>query len=235
MPTAQPVRPRNRLLAQLPAAEFHRLEEWLKPIKLPVRYPIFKPAGNIDYVYFLESGVASAVAYVANGASIEVATVGNEGMLGVPALLAAAASPNEVYMQVAGHGLQMPSAALRKLAGVGTPIYETLSKYLAAYLFQISQAVACNGLHAIKQRCCRWLLMTHDRVGTDELQLTHEFLGIMLGVRRASVTEVLQPLQDSGLIGAQRGVITIRDRPGLQEQSCECYRLVADEYVRLLG
>jgi len=117
----------------------------------------------------------------------------------------------------------------------GTALFHRLAKYLSAYLYQVSQAVACNGLHPVRQRCCRWLLMTHDRVHNDELPLTHEFLGIMLGVRRASVTEVLQPLQEMGLIRSRRGVITVLDRTQLEAESCECYRRVVDEYQRLLG
>src|SRR5438552_6547730 len=156
-------------------------------------------------------------------------------MVCLPALLAEATSPNEVFMQVAGDGLRMPAAALRKVASPEGPLYRLLIQYLCAYLVQVSQAVACNGLHNVRQRCCRWLLMTHDRVHVDEMPLTHEFLSMMLGVRRASVTEVLQPLHDEGLINNGRGKIVVQDRKGMEAASCECYKIVNDEYDRLLG
>jgi CRP-like cAMP-binding protein len=218
----------------LPKPELQRLQPWLKPIELPQRFTMYKAAAPIDYVYFPTGGIASSVAYVGDGTAIEVATVGDEGVIGLTALFGAAHSPNEVYMQIEGGGFRMLATALRKETGVGSPTYTVLAKYLSAYLFQVSQAVACNGVHTIRQRCCRWLLMTHDRVHTDELQLTHEFLGIMLGVRRASVTEVLKPLQERGLIRSARGVITILDRAGLETESCECYQLVVDNYAQLL-
>jgi CRP-like cAMP-binding protein len=225
----------NRILAKLPRAERQRLENVLKPIDLPHRMMLYKAAAPIDYVYFPLCGVASAVAYVGDGAAIEVATVGNEGMLGVPSLFGPASSPNETYIQISGHGLRMPSAMLREHASPSSPLFAILTKYLTAYLYQISQAVACNGVHSVRQRCSRWLLMTHDRVHSDDLRLTHEFLGVMLGVRRASVSEVLQPFQERALIRSERGLITILDRKGLEAEACECYRLVADEYERLLG
>jgi CRP-like cAMP-binding protein len=229
------VRPSNRLLAQLPNGEAKRLLEQLTPVDLPYRHSLYKARKPIDYVYFPTSGVASAVAYDGTGSAVEVATVGDEGMIGLPALLAEATSPNDVFMQVAGAGLRIAAAVLRQDAGPGSPLYHVLVKYLNAYLLQVSQAVACNGLHVVRQRCCRWLLMTQDRVHSDELPLTHELLGIMLGVRRASVTEVLAPLQEEGLVRSQRGTITILDRKGVEAAACECYRIVADEYARLLG
>jgi CRP-like cAMP-binding protein len=185
-------------------------------------------------VYFPNRGVASAVAYV-DDTAIEVATVGDEGMLGLSALLGEASAPNEVFMQVAGDGLRLPAAALRPEAGPGGPLYQVFVNYLNAYLLQVSQAVACNGLHPVRQRCCKWLLMCHDRVHADELPLTHEFLAMMLGVRRASVTEVLRPLQEDGLLHSGQGKVTVLDRAGLEACSCACYRAVADEYTRLLG
>jgi CRP-like cAMP-binding protein len=233
--SALPVRPNNRLLAQLPAGEAERLLGQLTSVDLPFKLGLYKARKPIDYVYFLTSGIASAVAYDGNGSAVEVATIGDEGMVGLPALLAEATSPNDVFMQVGGTGLRVPAAVLRHDAGPGSPLYQVLVKYLNAYFLQVSQAVACNGLHVVRQRCCRWLLMTQDRVHSDELPLTHEFLAVMLGVRRASVTEVLTPLQEEGLLRSQRGTITILDRKGVEAAACDCYRIVADEYTRLLG
>jgi CRP-like cAMP-binding protein len=128
----------------------------------------------------------------------------------------------------------MDAAELARQTSRDCPLRRVLAAFHTFFFFQVSQSVACNGLHGVSQRCCRWLLMTHDRVGSDELPLTHEFLAMMLGVRRASVTLVLQPLQDRGLVGNSRGAITVRDRAGLEVSACECYQAVRDEYDRLL-
>jgi CRP-like cAMP-binding protein len=151
------------------------------------------------------------------------------------ALLADKMSINEVIIQIAGDALRMDVDVLEQEAGRDSPLRRVLLLYHTAFLTQVSQSVACNGLHPIQQRCCRWLLMTHDRMDSDEVPLTHEYLGIMLGVRRASVTEVLGPLHDKGLVNNGRGAITILDRAGLEKLSCECYRKVKDEFDRLLG
>jgi CRP-like cAMP-binding protein len=233
--SSTPSAPPNRLLARLPNGEYRRILSHLQPVELKFKQTLYHAKSPIEYVYFPTRGVASTVAYVGNGNAIEVSTVGDEGMVGLPALLSDATSANEVFMQVAGEGLRMPATTLRKEAGPGSPLHVLLVQYLSAYLTQLSQAVACNGLHPVRARCCKWLLMTHDRVHTDELPLTHEFLAIMLGVRRASVTEVLQPLHNEGLVRSSRGKIAVLNREGLEAASCECYRLVTDEYNRLLG
>jgi CRP-like cAMP-binding protein len=226
---------RNRLLARLSAGEYQHLAAHLEPVDLPFRHVLFAARGPIDYVYFPSRGVASAVTYSGAGSAIEVATVGDEGMLGVTALFGNATSPNEVFMQVAGAGARMPAETLRREAGPGSALYRVLVPYLNFYLAQVSQAAACNGLHLVRQRCCKWLLMTHDRVHADDVPLTHEFLAMMIGVHRPSITEVLRPLQDEGLIRGGRGTITVLDRAGVEAAACECYRAVADEYARLLG
>jgi CRP-like cAMP-binding protein len=225
----------NQLLDRLPDGDIDRLLPQTTPIELMFKLDLYKARKPIEHVYFPVSGVVSAVSYVSDGAAIEVATVGNEGVVGLPAVLGDADSPTDVFVQVPGAGLRMPAPVLRRHAAPGSPLYVVLVKYLSAYLLQVAQAVACNGLHGIRQRCCRWLLMTHDRVHADDLPLTHEFIGIMLGVRRASVTDVLVPLQDEGLIRSHRGTITVLDRKRLEAEACECYRIVADEYKRLLG
>ena len=137
-------------------------------------------------------------------------------------------------MQIGDGGLRIESRALREEVARSGPFRDLLIDYHAAFMAQVSQSVACNGLHRLEQRCCRWLLMTRDRVGSDDLRLTHEFLAIMLGARRASVTEVLGPLQEAGLVRSHRGRIIIIDRAGLESRACECYRVVRDEYDRLL-
>ena len=137
-------------------------------------------------------------------------------------------------MQIGGEGLRMEAAVLAKAASCDGALRDVLNRYHAFFLFQVSQSVACNGLHAVGPRCCRWLLTTQDRVGADEVPLTHEFLAMMLGVRRASVTLVLQPLQERGLINGRRGVISVLDRRGLEVEACECYQKIRDEYERLM-
>jgi CRP-like cAMP-binding protein len=233
--TAAASLPVNRLLAMLPPAEFQRLQPLLKRVDLPLKTVLHKVREPIGYVYFPTHGVASAVTLMENGAAIEVANIGNEGVVGPGAYLGLPSSPNEVFMQVGGGGLRMEVGDLVREASRDGPFRDVLARYHAFFLFQASQSVACNGLHGVHSRCCRWLLMTHDRVQSDELPLTHELLSVMLGVRRASVTVVLQQMEVQGIIGGIRGVITVLNRERLEEASCECYRKVADEYDRLLG
>jgi CRP-like cAMP-binding protein len=171
-----------------------------------------------------------------DGSAIEVATIGNEGVIGHSIFDGDdETSPHEVFIQVAGDALRMDIAVFKQECARGGPFGELLLRYNKAFLTQISQSVACNGLHSVQQRCCRWLLITRDRMETDVMPLTHEFLGVMLGVRRSTVTEVLGPLHDQGLISNSRGMITILDRAGLETLCCECYRKVKDEFDRLLG
>ncbi len=230
-----PARPMNWLLARLPDGEFRRLSPRLQPVVLPHGQTLHRARAGIDHVYFPTRGVASALTVMEDGRSIEVANIGNEGVVGLAALFGAGDSPNEVIVQVPGEGLRMRGDVFRAEGALDGPFRSVLLRYQGAWLTQASYSVACNGLHTVRQRCARWLLMTHDRVGGDELRLTHEFLGIMLGVRRASVTEVLRPLSEAGLVRAGRGRMTVLDRRGLLAESCECYRAVRAEYERLLG
>ncbi len=229
----QPVR--NQLLAHLPPAEHQRLVARMSPVALEFKQILYRTGATIEGVYFPNSGTASALTIMEDGSAIEVATVGNEGMVGLGVLLADKTSPNEVIVQIAGDALWMDADVLEQEAGHDSPLRRLLLLYQTAFLTQVSYSVACNGLHALQQRCCRWLLMTHDRMDGDEVPLTHEFLGIMLGVRRASVTDVLRPLHEQGLLSNSRGTITILDRTGLEALSCECYRKVRGEFDRLLG
>jgi CRP-like cAMP-binding protein len=227
--------PGNRLLARLPQEDYQRLLPHLRSVSLEFKAVLHEARSPIDYIYFPVTGVTSTLTIMQDGNAIEVATVGNEGVAGLPALFGPAASPNRVIVQVAGEGLRIEAGALQEEARTEGPVRRLLSLYQAAFLAQVSQSVACNGLHCVRQRCCRWLLMTHDRIRTDQLPLTHEFLAMMLGVRRPGVTEVLQTLQDQGLLHLDRGRITIQNRKKLEAVSCECYRTVKDEYERLFA
>lgn len=227
--------PNNYLLRRLPPKEYRRLLPHLEVVPLKFKQILYQARSVIDYVYFPTSGVASTLAIMANGDAIEVANIGNEGFVGLNTLVGADITPNEVIVQVEGAALRMEAGALREAVGRDGPLRRSLMLYNTAFLTQVSYSVACNGLHPIRQRCCRWLLMTHDRVEANEMPLTHEFLAIMLGVRRPSVSEVLHPLQAEGLLRYTRGKITVLDRAGLEAAACECYQSVKDEFHRLLG
>jgi CRP-like cAMP-binding protein len=225
----------NRLLNLLPEGELQAVQKHLRTVELTQRQALYEVHSPIDEIFFPINCVLSAVTVMLDGSAIEVATIGNEGVSGLPAFLAVTTSPHRVFAQVGGSALKADAAALLRANGQLPKLRETITKYQQAFMFQVSQCVACNGLHVIIERCCRWLLMTHDRVDGDELTLTHEFLSFMLGVRRSSVTEVLQSLQQQGLIRYSQGKITILERDRLEELACECYKCVTDEYKRLLG
>lgn len=225
----------NKLLALLPVEVYQRLAPHLTMVTLSVNLVLYKARARMDYVCFPTSGIVSAMSIMQDGSAIEVATIGNEGMAGLTAFIGGETSPHEVMVQVAGDGLRMSAEQLKKECRRDSPLRALLVLYHTAFSTQVAYAVACNGLHKVEQRCCRWLLMTADRVGADELPLTHEFLAIMLGVRRSSVTEVLRPLQNLGLIRNSRGTIKIVDRTGLEARACECYRAVKAEFSRLFG
>jgi CRP-like cAMP-binding protein len=225
----------NRLLNLLPPDEYERLQPHLRKVEISVKQTLYEPHGRVEQIYFPTNAVLSAVTIMMDGSAIEVATTGNEGMSGLPAFGVIGTSPHRVFAQIAGSAWQADGVALSKKLGELAKFREIISRYQEALLFQISQCVACNGLHVIVERCCRWLLMTHDRVDGDEMALTHEFLSYMLGCRRSSVTETLQSLQQQGLIRYGQGKITVLDRGRLEEFACECYQNVRAEYDRMLG
>jgi CRP-like cAMP-binding protein len=225
---------RNRLLASVPDEELAAISNSLEPLHMSIRTTFYRAGDRIDYVYFPVSGVVSAMTVMEDGSAIEVATIGNEGLAGLTAFVGGEVSPYSVIVQLPGDALRMKTERLRELTGPDTALRKTLVHYNTAYATQVAYAVACNGLHTIEKRCCRWLLMTRDRIGADILPLTHEFLAIMLGVRRASVTEVLQPLQAGGMIRCGRGEIEILDHSRLETIACECYRSVKRAFAHLM-
>lgn len=225
----------NRLITALPAADRKRLLKALHPVSLTVRQPLYKPRAAIKFVYFPLSGVHSIVRSSADGGIVEIAAVGNEGMVGIPVFLGGASTPDEAFCQVPGDLLQMRAARFRKEVHRSLALRTIMLRYTQTFIHQIAQHAACNRLHSIVERCARWLLMTHDRVGVDEFALTQESLAQMLGVCRATVTTAAGMLQHAGLIRYTRGRITIVDRRRLERASCECYRLIRKEYKRLLG
>ncbi len=232
-PSTDPLR--NRLLAGLGAAYYKRLLPNLQVVPMLLNQPIYEVGGKIDFAYFPTDGVISAVAGMNNGAVIEVGTIGNEGMTGLPVLIEARTSPSRLYVQVAGSAARMAVAVLRRETKEGSPLRKIAQSYQGVFLAQVSQSVACNGLHTLEQRCCRWLLITLDRMYDEIIPLTHDLLAIMLGVRRAGVTVVLQGLHARGLLDYSRGQIEVRNRKGLEKAACECYQTVKNQYEQLLG
>ena len=238
MSSAQPLPlpSQNQLLARLPRDEYQRILNCAEQVTLKFKQLLYEPQRPIEYAYFPHLGVDPMITLMDDGTGIEVATIGNEGMVGLPLFLGDNLTPSRYIVQVEGTAMRMRAEVLRKETHGDTPLRRILMLYHSAFIKQISQSVACNGLHSILQRCCRWLLMTHDRVGnSDTFPLTHEFLSQMLGVRRSSVTDVLQSLSEKGWIENGRGKITIMNRAEMEAASCECYRSVNDEFTRLFG
>jgi CRP-like cAMP-binding protein len=226
----------NRLLRALSPAEHQQLLPALELVPLRTRERLIAPDVPIPCVYFPLHGVVSLISTLGDGTQVEVATIGNEGLIGLPLVLYANTIPFTAFVQVAGEALRMDAAVFGRLLHAGTEAWpQLLYRYSLALFNQLAQHVVCNRLHRIAQRCARWLLLTHDRVGRDEFPLTHEFLALMLGVRRASVTEVAGRLQQAGLIRYRLGIMRVLDRAGLEAASCECYGVIKQEYDRLLG
>jgi len=227
--------PQNLILAGLPADEWATLRNKLHAVALEQGQVLFEAGEPAEFVYFVEQGMVSVVSDMQNGDSIEVGTIRIEGMAGKWVILDAESVPYRHIMQVPGSSLRMTANALAAELVPGKQLTRSLHRFYAAFNTQVMQGMACNGLHSIEQRCCRWLLTTQDRIGSPELNITHEFLAQMLGVRRASVTEVLRPLQSDGLIRASRGKVVILDSKRLADASCECYGVIRREYQRLMG
>jgi CRP-like cAMP-binding protein len=228
---------RNRLLAIVPEKERVRLAPGFELVSHDVKDPIYRENESIAHVYFPVSGVLSLVAQMEDGRGVEIATVGNEGMVGLPVFLqASATSAHRAFCQIPGESLRMPAAAFADF--IGDPndgaLHRVMHRYTQALMSLIARAVACNALHALEQRACRWLLITHDRAHGDEFLLTQEFLSQMLGVTRASVNEVARQLQQAGAIEYSRGRVTVLDRSELESRSCECYGVIQGEFDRLL-
>lgn len=222
----------NSILAQLPGVCVAELRHAMYPVDLEVRQVIYEANRPAHFAYFPESGMISVVAIMENGSSIEVSTIGRDGLVGGFLLLGIDRLPYRYFVQVAGRAHRIEAARLRQEAERNPEFCKAILKYQAVLLSQSMQLIACNGLHTIQQRCCRWLLMARDRSDSNEIVLTHEFLALMLGVRRASVSEVLRPLQEDGLIRSARGRITILNRKALEAGSCECYRTIREQYRR---
>ncbi|MDT7807568.1 MAG: hypothetical protein QOJ70_1381 [Acidobacteriota bacterium] len=226
--TIQPVS-ENRLLAALSAGERERLAPHLEPVTLSLSEVLFRPDERLRHVHFPISAIVSLLTSLEDGTGMEVGLVGREGMIGISAFLGG----NETKVatvQATGECLRLEAGKLREEFARGGALQTALLRYTHALMMQVSQAVICNARHPVEGRMARWLCMYHDRLGRDEFELTHEFMANMLGVRRASVSEVAEKLQAMGFISYQRGRITMLDRKGLQEFTCECYQSVEQKY-----
>jgi CRP-like cAMP-binding protein len=229
------LREQNHLLAALSQEEFGSLEPWLEPISLPRGVVLARPGEAIEYAYFPTSGMVSVVALMSEGLGAEVATVGNEGMIGLPIFLGAGSSPFHLMAQLSGQSIRIRALELEKVLLPDSGLTALLRVYSQAFFVQTAQNAACNGIHPISMRAARWLLATHDRAETGAFYLTQEFLAFMLGVARQSVGIAVGELADRGLVSYVRGQMRVLDRPGLERASCECYGIVRAEFARLLG
>ena len=225
----------NRLLSLLRQEDRERLHRHLEHTVLEYKRPLYNSNQRIAFVYFIMSGVGSLVHTMTNGQAAEVGTIGNEGFVGLPILLGDERGPTSVYVQVPGAGLRMKAEIFREELERSGPLRGIMLRYAHAFFNQVAQSAACAHFHSLEQRCCRWLLMTRDRMPSDHFLLTQEFLAMMLGVRRAGVTVAAGALQRVGLIRYDRGRVAILDRQGLEERACECYTVSKEEFDRLLG
>ncbi len=225
----------NRLLSELPDEEYERLVPGLQPVTFPLGEIVYESGGRVDYVHFPTTSVISLLYIMKDGSIAEVGLTGNDGVVGVALFLGGDTTPNRAIAQIAGGALRMKAKILQEEFARGDLLQHLLLRYTQALITQISQTAACNRLHPVEKRLSRWLLLCHDRVKSDEILMTQEFISNMLGGRRESVTVAAGRLQEAGLIHYARGHIAILDRKGLEAATCECYRIVKDEFDRLLG
>ena len=233
MPQSLP-RPRNLILAQLPDAEYDTLAKFLVPVDLPLEMRLSEPNEPIEYIYFLNSGLISTDALTEKGESVEVGVIGREGFAGLPALLDQPQMLHTVLMQGVGEGLRIRSSILRDQFVKGGVLQRLVHAFAYLQLVQTTQSVLCNRMHEVDARLARWLLTSADRMESESLHLTQEFLAQMLGVQRSTVTVAAGELQRAGIIEYSRGKINIVNRAALNKVACECYRIVTASYKRIL-
>ncbi len=224
---------RNRLLAALPDAEWERWLRQLEPVELKLGQVLYESNGTMTHVYFPTTAIVSLLYVMENGASAEIAVVGNEGLVGISLFMGGESTPSRAVVQSAGLGFRLSSAVIKQEFN-RAPVLHLLLRYTQALITQMAQTAVCNRHHSLDQQLCRWLLLSLDRLDGSDLVMTQELIANMLGVRREGVTEGALKLQKSGLITYSRGRITVLNRSGLEERTCECYAVVKKEYDRLL-
>jgi CRP-like cAMP-binding protein len=224
----------NLLLASLPSEEWKRWAPLLEPVDMPLGQVLYESGVTLGYVYFPLTAIVSLLYVMENGASAEIAVVGNEGLVGVSLFMGGGSTPSRAVVQSAGLGCRLKAALMKEEFDKAGPVLHLLLRYTQALITQMAQTAVCNRHHSLDQQLCRWLLLSLDRLRGAELVMTQELIGKVLGVRREGVTEGALKLQKAGLIRYSRGHITILDRPGLELRTCECYAVVKREYDRLL-
>jgi CRP-like cAMP-binding protein len=225
----------NHLLAALPAADFERLLPYLELVPLPLAWAVYEAGGAQGYVFFPTTGIVSLLYVMRNGSSAEIAVVGNEGVVGIALFMGGESTPSRAVVQSAGYGYRLRASVLKNEFSQGGKLQHLLLRYTQALITQMAQTVVCNRRHTVEQQLCRWLLLSLDRLPSNELAMTQELIANMLGVRREGVTEAARKLQAAGLIQYNRGKITVLDRPHLEARVCECYAVVKRESDRLLS
>jgi CRP-like cAMP-binding protein len=215
--------------------EYGRLAPHLRPVSFALGEVVYESGGRQTHIYFPTTAIISLLYMMENGSSAEMGVAGNDGLVGVALFMGGNTVPNRAVVQSAGDALRMKTDVLLEEFARAGAFQRVLLRYTQALMTQMSQTAVCNRLHTVEQQLCRWLLLSRDRLSADELVMTQELIANMLGVRREGVTHAAQRLQESGLISYVRGRITILDRTGLEAAVCECYKVVKDEYVRLLG
>jgi CRP-like cAMP-binding protein len=226
---------RNRLLQAMSEDDFARLAPHLEPVILSVKDMLVEPNQPIEHVHFLEEGLASVVAISPDNERLEVGHIGREGMTGEPVILTVDQTPHQTFIQVAGSGLRMRAEALSGAMEASPSLKSLLLRWVQVLMIQTAQSALANGRYTIQERLARWLLMCHDRLDGDDLPLTHEFLSLMLGVRRSGVTEALHVLEGVKIVRTSRGRIHVLDREKLEEIAGDCYGLPEAEYAKLIG
>lgn len=224
----------NQLLAALPEPDRLRLERLMHPVRLAAGEVLSEPGERLRQTYFPESCVISLMSVMREGKAIEVGTIGREGMTGMSCLIGVDAVGQRFVSQVPGTALRLKTSDLVEAVRPESSTWRVFMRYSVAFAHQLMQGVACAKFHSVDKRCCRWLITTHDRAGSDRFELTHELLALMLGTRRTSVSQALKKLRDRGLIHYRHGTITILNRPALEARACECYGVVIGMYRRLL-
>jgi CRP-like cAMP-binding protein len=227
---------KNQLLARLPMTERERLMPYLEPVNLHFGQILVEFDNPIEYVYFLETAVTSTVVRSPHGETLEVGIMGSEGFVGLSLIYGVSHSNGTVLVQIPGRAMCMKAADFnRHIRSHGGPCLEMLLRYANFFQVMVQQHAACNATHTVEERMCRWILLTHDRAGSDSFALTHEYLSLMLGTRRATVTSIAHKLKEAGVISYTRGKLRVTDRPALEDGSCECYRLIKDQTRRTLS
>ena len=224
----------NHLLDALPAAEYERLLPHLELVPMPLGDVLYESGGELRYAYFPTTCIVSLLYVMENGASAEIAVVGNEGIIGVALFMGGGTMPNRAVVQSAGYAYRLRAPLVQQEFSRNGPLLRLLLRYTQALITQMAQTAVCNRHHSVDQQLCRWLLLSLDRLSSNELTMTQELIANMLGVRREGVTEAAGKLQRAGLIDYSRGHITVLDRPGLEARVCECYQVVKTEFDRLL-